>query len=137
MTLWLHAYASARPRIIQLTTINDKNAPNAVYRSTAYAFKNICKIVTNVAITTMYTGIWISSGVIGAIKLTTTLLNTNTKITPAPIPSALLIEVEIANVEQIPRYNPNTGLSVSILEKKPCFFVFFSLMFLSSLLARC
>ena len=110
-TPFLLAKASARPRIIQFTTISGMKTPSAESRLGAYALISIWMIFTSVAMITIYTGIRISDGVILRIREMITLDMINTTITATPIPMALFSVVVMARVEQSPRYRENTGFS--------------------------
>ena len=111
------AKASARPRIIQLTTINFKKVPRDAASSGVNAFMNISSTVTSAAITTINTGIRISEGTTFRIKEIAKLDNTKTKTTPNPIPIALSTRLVTARVGHIPRNCTKVGLDV----KRPFF----------------
>ena len=69
--------------------------------------------VTNVAITTIYTGIWTLSGTAGAMAEMAILERMSTNSVAKPMLSPLIADEVVANVGHIPRISTNVGLSLT------------------------
>ena len=110
-TLFLDAYASARPRMMQFTTISGRNRP----RDDASDGRNACMdrsiMVTKVAMIVMNAAIRILSGIILRIAEITILEQMRTTVAAAPMPIAFCREVVVASVGQRPIVCMKTGLS--------------------------
>ena len=109
---FLAAKASARPRIIQLTTISGINNPSDASISGRYALITICRIVTKAAITTMNTGMRTLSGVTDLRQLITKFVQISTAIVASPIDIPFMAEVVVASVGHIPSIRTNVGFSL-------------------------
>ena len=121
-TPFLLAYASALPRTIQLTTINEIKTPNVEYSSGKKALESILTIVTNVAMITMNAGVLISSVMIFLNKETRTLEQIKTIIKSRPMPIAASTVLVVAKAGHVPRIDTNNGFS-AIKPFKKFFFV--------------
>lgn len=125
---FLHAKASARPRIMQLTTMSGMYIPNAAFIEGRYAARSICNMVTNVAMTTMKTGILTLSGVRFFISDMTKLEHISTNIVANPIEIPLMADVVVAKVGHMPSRRTNVGFSFNMpLSSISCLdlFIFF------------
>ena len=103
-TPFFDAKASARARMIQLTTINGINIPSDLLSSGANPFIKNSITVTKPAITTMKIGILTSSGTILRRSEITAFDAINTNVAAIPIPKPLATLVVTANVGQRPMH---------------------------------
>lgn len=110
--VFLQAKASARPKIIQLTTISGIYIPSDLSSSGVYALMSICKIDTKAAITTTKTGILTLSGVTSLIQDMAKLEQISTNIVASPMDNPLIALVVVASVGHIPRRSTNVGFSL-------------------------
>lgn len=108
---FLQAKASARPRIIQFTTISGMYKPSVAYIAGTNACIIICRIVTKDAITTTKTGMRTISGVRFFIRDITRFEHINTNIVANPIDRPFIADVVVASVGHIPRRRTNVGFS--------------------------
>ena len=111
---FLHAKASARPSIIQFTTIKGMYIPNDLFIEGRYACRHICNIVTKDAIITTNTGMRTLSGVRFLTSDMTTLEHINTNIVANPIDIPLTADVVVASVGHIPSRRTNVGFSCTM-----------------------
>ena len=112
--LFLEAKASARPKIIQLTTINGIKMPNAPCKLGKYAAISNSITVTMEAITTIYEGIRIIGGIKFFIRDIIELEKIKTKRVANPIPKPLFAEVVTPKVGHIPKSITKVGFSFII-----------------------
>ncbi len=108
------AKASARPKIIQFTTIRGINTPKALYKSGVNAFITKSTIVTNEAITMINAAIRTLFGIKFFKSEIKRFEKTNTKVVAAPIPIPLKAEVVTAKAGQVPKTNTKDGFSLKI-----------------------
>ena len=113
-TPFLKAKASARARIMQLTTMRGMNIPSALSSAGAYPAINSCTTVTKPAMTTMKAGMRISSGMNLRSAATATFDPMRTAVAASPMPMAFTTLVVTAIVGHIPRTRTKVGFSVSI-----------------------
>ncbi len=113
-TLCLEAKASARPKIIQLTTINGMNIPSDESNAGKYALITNCKIETKAAITTINTGIRTLSGTRFLIADIAILEHIKTNIVQSPIAIPFDADVVVASVGHIPSNKAKVGFSFII-----------------------
>ncbi len=123
------ANISARPRIMQFTTIRGRNTPRAVSSAGEKALMNICTMVTNPAIMVINAGMRTLFGITLRKREITALEQTSTKVVAAPMPMALLAAVVTANVAQHPNTSLNTGFSLMIPLVNSCKRLFFPSIF--------
>ena len=108
------AYASARPRIIQFTTISGIKIPSDSYRLGIYACRSSCTIVTREATITIYAGIRTRSGIIFRNAEINKLEKTRTAVVDSPMPTPLMAVVVTARVGHIPSIRTKVGFSLII-----------------------
>ena len=111
-TLFLLANISARPRMMQLTTIKGRNTPKASSNAGEKAWINSCTMVTNPATMVIKAGMRTLSGMTLRSREITALEHTSTKVVAAPMPMALEAAVVTANVAQQPSTSRSTGFSL-------------------------
>ena len=114
-TGFLLANASARPKMIQLTTMSGKKTPMESYKSGIYFSRTILSKVTIVAIITINAGMRTVLGMTLRRREMSTLLNNRTTVTESPMPKLLRAEVDIPRVAQVPR----TSLKVALFVIRP------------------
>jgi hypothetical protein len=112
---FLEAKASARPRIMQLTTIRGINTPSCREMEKKYAFITSSTITTNVAITTIYEAILTFLGMRFLIEEMMTLEKKRTKVTQSPMPIPFSTAVVMARVG----HKPSTSLKGGRTSQKP------------------
>ncbi len=109
--LFLEAKASARPRMMQLTTISGINSPRFLCSSGAKPAITRSTIVTNVAMMTIKHGIRTLAGMRFRTDDITTFEQISTNVAASPMPSAFSSDVVTARVGHIPRTNLKMGFS--------------------------
>ena len=109
--MFLLANISARPRMMQLTTIRGRNTPRASSRR-GRRLMNSCTMVTNPATMVMNAGMRTLSGMTFRSREMTPLEHTSTKVVAAPMPMALEAAVVTARVAQQPSTKRSTGFSL-------------------------
>ena len=112
--MFLLANISARPRMMQLTTIRGRNTPRASSRAGEKAWMNSCTMVTNPATMVMNAGMRTLSGMTFRSREMTPLEHTSTKVVAAPMPMALEAAVVTARVAQQPSTSRSTGFSFTM-----------------------
>ena len=112
--MFLDAYASARPKIIQFTTISGMYTPKDLFKDGMYACNNNWINVTKDATITMNAGIRTLSGITLRSSEINTLDNTSTAVVVSPMPNPLMADVVTARVGHIPNIITNVGFSVMI-----------------------
>ena len=122
-TVFFWQNASARPMMMQLTTIRGMNTPRASLSAGTNACRSRSTMVTKPAITTTKIASLISLGMIFLIAATTTLQQVRMMRTERPIPTPLNRLVVIAMVAHIPMSCTRTGLLV-IRPSLNCFLMF-------------
>ena len=118
--------ASARPMMMQLTTISGMNTPSASLSAGMNAWSSRSTIVTKPAMTTTNIARRISSGIILRIAEITTLQQVRMMRTDRPMPTPLNSEVVIAMVAHMPICCTRTGLLVT-RPSLNCFLMFIRL----------
>ena len=111
-TPFFDAKASARPSMMQFTTINGINTPNEAYNAGTYACISISMMVTNDAITTIKAGIRTLSGIRFLIRAITIFDIISTAIVATPIPIPFIADDVTPSVGHIPRISTNVGFSL-------------------------
>ena len=110
----LLAYDSARPKMIQLTTISGIYTPSASLRAGRYACIKRSTSVTNEAMTTINDGILTVSGMTFLSNDITRLERARTKVVARPIDRPLMADVVTASVGHIPSTRTVVGFSTTI-----------------------
>ena len=113
-TLFLEAYASARPRMIQFTTISGIYSPRLLLSDGRYACSRNCMIVTNEAMITINDGILTLSGITFLSAEIMKLLSTRIHVVVSPIPAPLMADDVTASVGHIPSICTKVGFSFTI-----------------------
>ena len=112
--MFLEAYASARPRMIQLTTISGIYSPRLLLSDGRYACSRNCIIVTNEAMITINDGILTLSGMTFLSAEIMKLLSTRIHVVVSPIPAPLMADDVTASVGHIPSICTKVGFSFTI-----------------------
>ena len=128
--LFLEAKASARPRMMQLTTIRGMNTPRFSARAGTKAWSSRSTMVTKVAMTTMKQAMRILLGMILRSREMTTLAQMRMMVTDRPMPMPLKRVVVMASTEHMPRSCTSTGFWV-IRPSLNWFFTFMTAYLLS------
>jgi hypothetical protein len=113
-TPFFEANASARPKMIQFTTISGIKTPNDAYNAGTYAFISISIMVTNEAITTINAGMRTLTGIRFLIIAINIFERISTAIVATPIPRPFIALVVVPSVGHIPRTNTKVGFSLII-----------------------
>ena len=111
ITPFLLAKASARPSMMQFTTMSGMKRPRVSYTVGTKACIRNCSRVTKVAITTMYAGMRTLSGMKRAMALMAIFERMSTNIVARPILMPLMAEVVVARVGHIPSRSTKVGFS--------------------------
>ena len=109
-----NAKASARAKIMQLTTMSGMKMPSTSWRPGTNAAMIKSTVVTNVAMTTTKMGILIFSGVTFLRADIMIFEPTRTNVAARPIPIPLKTARLVAKVGHIPRSIRNVGFSLII-----------------------
>ena len=98
----MDAYASARPRMMQLTTISGMNRPSDADSEGMYACSSRSIMVTKPAMTVMYAAMRTLLGIIFRSAEMTMLEQISTAVAARPMPMPFSTEVEVARVGHMP-----------------------------------
>ena len=112
--LFFEANISARPRMMQFTTISGRYTPRELFRAGRNALTNIIKTVTKVAMIVMYAGSRTFPGITFRSADTATPEQISTKVALRPMPSPLTASVVTASVGQVPKTSRREGFSFRI-----------------------
>ena len=111
ITPCLEANISARPRMMQFTTIRGRKMPREASREGRYALTSICSTVTKVAMTVMYAGRRTLSGMILRRAEMAMFEQIRTNVAATPMPRPLTARVVTARVGQVPSTRRREGFS--------------------------
>ena len=112
--VFLAAKASARPRMMQFTTMRGMNRPSALSMSGRKALMTICRMVTKAAMTTMNTGMRTLSGVRLFSSEMTKLVQMSTTMVARPIDRPFRADVVVARVGHMPSIRTKVGFSLTM-----------------------
>ena len=111
---FLEAKLSARPKMIQFTTIRGIYTPKDSDKAGIYAFNKNSTIVTKEATITINAGIRTPFGIFFLKREINKFEKTKTTVVESPIPSPLIAEEVTARVGHIPSINTKVGFSLII-----------------------